>query len=61
MGSVHANTQNLFAGVLNVSVNAVRKWEQDERHPSGPSARLLQIAQVQPEYFLIDLKERNIA
>ena len=36
-------SQGLFAKVLNVSVNTVRKWEQNERHPSGPSARLLQI------------------
>jgi len=46
---------------LNVSVNTVRKWEQDERHPSGPSARLLQIAQVHPEYLLNDMKARSVA
>ena len=54
-------SQGLFAKILNVSVNTVRKWEQDERHPSGPSARLLQIAQVHPEYLLTDLKDRNVA
>jgi putative transcriptional regulator len=54
-------SQGLFAKVLNVSVNTVRKWEQDERHPSGPSARLLQIAQVHPEYLLNDLKARSVA
>ena len=54
-------SQALFAKVLNVSVNTVRKWEQDERHPSGPSARLLQIAQAHPEYLLNDLKARSAA
>ena len=54
-------SQGLFAKVLNVSVNTVRKWEQNERHPSGPSARLLQIAQVHPEYLLNDLKARSVA
>ena len=54
-------SQALFAKVLNVSVNSVRKWEQDERHPSGPSARLLQIAQTHPEYLLKELKARSVA
>ena len=54
-------SQGLFAKILNVSVNTVRKWEQDERHPSGPSARLLQIAQVHPEYLLNDLKAPSVA
>ena len=54
-------SQGLFAKILNVSVNTVRKWEQNERHPSGPSARLLQIAQVHPEYLLSDLKTRSVA
>jgi putative transcriptional regulator len=54
-------SQALFAKVLNVSVNSVRKWEQDERHPSGPSARLLQIAQTHPEYLLNELKARSVA
>jgi len=54
-------SQGLFAKILNVSVNTVRKWEQNERHPSGPSARLLQIAQVHPEYLLNDLKARSVA
>ncbi|CAA6679228.1 MULTISPECIES: DNA-binding transcriptional regulator [unclassified Lentimonas] len=54
-------SQGLFAKILNVSVNTVRKWEQDERHPSGSSARLLQIAQLHPEYLLNDLKGRSVA
>ena len=54
-------SQGLFAKVLNVSVNTVRKWEQNERHPSGPSERLLQIAQVHTEYLLNDLKARSVA
>ncbi len=54
-------SQGLFAKVLNVSVNTVRKWEQDERQPSGPSARLLQIAQTHPEYLLNGLKARSVA
>ena len=54
-------SQGLFAKVLNVSVNTVRKWEQAERHPSGPSARLLQIAQTHPEYLLNELNARGVA
>ena len=54
-------SQGLFAKVLNVSINTVRKWEQDERHPSGPSARLLQIAQEHPEYLLNGNKKQSVA
>jgi putative transcriptional regulator len=54
-------SQGLFAKVLNVSVNTVRKWEQNERHPSGPSSRLLQIAQMHPEYLLSDLNAQSVA
>lgn len=54
-------SQGLFAKVLNVSINTVRKWEQNERHPSGPSSRLLQIAQTHPEYLLGKSKARGVA
>jgi len=36
-------SQAIFAVYLNTSVSTVRQWEQGERHPSGPSLRLLNI------------------
>ena len=38
-------SQSVFAGFLNVSVSAVQKWEspQSGKHPSGSSAKLLQL------------------
>ena len=36
-------SQPLFATLLNVSLATVRSWEQGQKHPGGPAARLLQI------------------
>lgn len=38
-------SQSVFAGFLNVSVSAVQKWESDKsgKHPSGSTAKLLQL------------------
>ena len=38
--------------ILNVSKDTVSKWELDERNPSGPSARLIQILERNPEALL---------
>lgn len=47
-------TQHEFAHVLNVSVSAVRGWEQGLRSPDGASQRLLGIAEREPEVLLRD-------
>jgi DNA-binding transcriptional regulator YiaG len=41
-------SQTLFAQALNVSAETVRAWEQGKSPPSGPSKRLLEIAQKFP-------------
>jgi hypothetical protein len=47
-------TQHEFAQLLNVSVSAVRGWEQGLRSPDGASQRLLGIAERDPEVLLRD-------
>jgi putative transcriptional regulator len=41
----HKMSQTVFATVLNTSPSTVRQWEMGEKHPSGPSQRLLDILQ----------------
>jgi putative transcriptional regulator len=36
-------SQAVLAAVLNTSVSTVRKWEQGDKHPSGPSLKLLNL------------------
>ena len=36
-------SQTVLASVLNTSVSTVRKWEQGEKHPGGPSLKLLNL------------------
>ena len=36
-------SQVVLASVLNTSASTVRKWEGGEKHPSGPSLKLLDI------------------
>lgn len=36
-------SQAVLASVLNTSLSTVRKWEIDEKHPSGPSLKLLDL------------------
>jgi len=36
-------SQTVLASVLNTSASTVRKWEQGEKHPSGPSLKLLDL------------------
>lgn len=45
-------SQSIFAQMLNVSKDTVSKWELNERHPSGPSARLIQILERNPDALL---------
>ena len=47
-------TQHEFARLLNVSVGAVRGWEQGSRSPDGASHRLLGIAERDPDVLLRD-------
>ena len=36
-------SQSVFAAVLNTSLSTVRKWEIGDKHPSGPSLKLLSL------------------
>lgn len=45
-------SQPVFARALNVSDSTVRAWEQGKRSPDGPSLRLLELAEREPESFL---------
>ena len=36
-------SQAVFAAYLNTSVSTVQKWEQGQKHPNGPSLKLLNI------------------
>ena len=36
-------SQAVLAAVLNTSLSTVRKWEGGEKHPSGPSSKLLSL------------------
>lgn len=36
-------SQAVLASVLNTSVSTVRKWEQGDKRPSGPSLKLLSL------------------
>ena len=39
----HNLSQTVMASVLNTSASTVRKWEIGEKHPSGPSLKLLNL------------------
>ncbi|MGG7054525.1 helix-turn-helix domain-containing protein [Nitrosomonas sp. ANs5] len=36
-------SQSVFAVLLNTSISTVQKWEIGDKHPSGPSLKLLNI------------------
>lgn len=36
-------SQSVLAAVLNTSVSTIQKWEIGEKHPGGPSLKLLNI------------------
>jgi DNA-binding transcriptional regulator YiaG len=52
-------SQRDFAEMLNVSVSAVRSWEQGLRTPDGASLRLLDIAERQPDVLIEILSGRH--
>jgi putative transcriptional regulator len=33
----------VLAAILNISLSTVQKWEIDEKHPRGPSLKLLHL------------------
>ena len=39
----HQLSQAVFAAVLNTSLSTVRQWEMGDKHPSGPSLKLLDL------------------
>lgn len=39
----HKISQAVLAAVLNTSLSTVRQWEIGEKHPSGPSLKLLDL------------------
>ena len=40
----HLNlSQSVLAAVLNTSTSTIRKWELGDKHPSGPSLKLLDL------------------
>ncbi len=39
----HELSQAVFASVLNTSLSTVRQWEIGDKHPSGPSLKLLHL------------------
>jgi putative transcriptional regulator len=45
-------SQQVFADLLNASASAVRAWEQGAREPDGPTRRLLQIAERDPDVLM---------
>lgn len=44
-------SQPIFAKILGVSDDTVKAWERGANKPSGSSARLIQIAEKDPEVF----------
>lgn len=36
-------SQAVFAAYLNTSISTVQKWEQGQKHPNGPSLKLLNL------------------
>lgn len=45
-----------FAGLINVSVNTIRDWEQGRRYPTGAAKALLKILDRAPEAALAALR-----
>ncbi len=44
-----ALTQAQMAPLMGMSLSGYRKWEQGQRHVSGPAAMLLQVIEKEPE------------
>lgn len=56
-----ALSQEMFARALNVSDQTVRAWEQGARPPSGPSLRLLELAEEHPATLLAKIETKRRA
>ncbi len=54
-----ALSQEMFARALNVSDQTVRAWEQGLRPPSGPSLRLLELAEEYPAALLAKIETKT--
>ncbi len=54
-----AQSQALFARTLNVSIQTVQAWERGARSPSGPSLRLLEVAERHPDALRESLTARQ--
>ncbi|SAI51502.1 DNA-binding protein [Bordetella ansorpii] len=39
----HRASQAVFAAYLNTSASTVQKWERGDKHPNGPSLKLLDL------------------
>jgi DNA-binding transcriptional regulator YiaG len=52
-------SQQVFADLLNASASAVRAWEQGTREPDGPTRRLLQVAQLNPDSLMNSAEGRS--
>ena len=46
-----------FAATLNVSLRTLQAWERDARRPEGPTLRLLEIAEKQPEALFAVIRQ----
>lgn len=53
-------SQEVFAQMLNVSVGAVRSWEQEGRTPSGAIQRLLNIFDRQSDVLYAELNRLSV-
>ena len=54
-------SQSVFAAMLNVSSSTVSAWEQGARQPGGPTLRLLELAEENPEVFLTRVQPGRVA
>ena len=52
-------SQSVFASVLNVSPATVRGWERGARKPDGPTLRLLELAERQPQALMRNVTRRD--
>jgi putative transcriptional regulator len=52
-------SQSVFASVLNVSPATVRGWERGARKPDGPTLRLLELAERQPQALMRNVTRRQ--
>ena len=55
-----ALSQPVFAGLLGVSVNAYRNWEQGRNSPSMMARRFLEIIEDDPQGFLEQAEDMEI-